>query len=86
MLSCVLQETLSDVMDKAPIGVHLAFVGYSYTATRSHSYHILSQYQSTPNEWGIIQNYINTVVMFSLSFVLFFLYLLQTDRCLGSQS
>ncbi|XP_036845694.1 myotonin-protein kinase isoform X1 [Oncorhynchus mykiss] len=27
-------ETLSDVMDKAPIGVHLAFVGYSYTATR----------------------------------------------------
>uniref|UniRef100_A0A8C8FZJ5 non-specific serine/threonine protein kinase n=1 Tax=Oncorhynchus tshawytscha TaxID=74940 RepID=A0A8C8FZJ5_ONCTS len=42
-------ETLSDVMDKAPIGVHLAFVGYSYTATRSHSYHILSQYQSTPN-------------------------------------
>nr|XP_020477416.1 myotonin-protein kinase isoform X2 [Monopterus albus]XP_020477417.1 myotonin-protein kinase isoform X2 [Monopterus albus] len=26
-------ETLSDVMDKAPIGVHLAFVGYSYTAT-----------------------------------------------------
>lgn len=30
----VLQETLSDVMDRAPIGVHLAFVGYSYTATR----------------------------------------------------
>lgn len=28
-----LQETLSDVMDRAPIGVHLAFVGYSYTAT-----------------------------------------------------
>uniref|UniRef100_A0A4W5RZ50 non-specific serine/threonine protein kinase n=1 Tax=Hucho hucho TaxID=62062 RepID=A0A4W5RZ50_9TELE len=27
-------ETLSDVMDRAPIGVHLAFVGYSYTATR----------------------------------------------------
>ncbi|KAG7274403.1 hypothetical protein CRUP_027033 [Coryphaenoides rupestris] len=26
-------ETLSDVMDRAPIGVHLAFVGYSYTAT-----------------------------------------------------
>lgn len=33
-LCCVLQETLSDVMDRAPIGVHLAFVGYSYTATR----------------------------------------------------
>nr|XP_046162775.1 myotonin-protein kinase-like isoform X3 [Oncorhynchus gorbuscha] len=28
------KETLSDVMDRAPIGVHLAFVGYSYTATR----------------------------------------------------
>ncbi|XP_067085282.1 myotonin-protein kinase isoform X2 [Osmerus mordax] len=27
-------ETLSDVMDRAPVGVHLAFVGYSYTATR----------------------------------------------------
>ncbi|XP_010869048.1 myotonin-protein kinase isoform X1 [Esox lucius] len=27
-------ETLSDVLDRAPIGVHLAFVGYSYTATR----------------------------------------------------
>ncbi|KAG7237369.1 hypothetical protein INR49_032414 [Caranx melampygus] len=27
-------ETLSDVMDRAPIGVHLAFVGYSFTATR----------------------------------------------------
>ncbi|XP_066506821.1 myotonin-protein kinase isoform X2 [Hoplias malabaricus] len=27
-------ETLSDVMDRAPAGVHLAFVGYSYTATR----------------------------------------------------
>lgn len=26
-------ETLSDVMDRAPLGVHLAFVGYSYTAT-----------------------------------------------------
>ncbi|XP_056140886.1 myotonin-protein kinase isoform X2 [Lampris incognitus] len=26
-------ETLSGVMDRAPIGVHLAFVGYSYTAT-----------------------------------------------------
>ncbi|KAK0142566.1 Serine/threonine-protein kinase MRCK alpha [Merluccius polli] len=26
-------ETLSDVMDGAPVGVHLAFVGYSYTAT-----------------------------------------------------
>ncbi|XP_028277450.1 myotonin-protein kinase isoform X3 [Parambassis ranga] len=26
-------ERLSDVMDRAPIGVHLAFVGYSYTAT-----------------------------------------------------
>ncbi|KAM3868826.1 myotonin-protein kinase [Diretmus argenteus] len=26
-------ETLSDVMDRAPIGVHLAFVGFSYTAT-----------------------------------------------------
>ncbi|XP_058484300.1 myotonin-protein kinase isoform X2 [Solea solea] len=26
-------ETLSDVMDRAPIGIHLAFVGYSYTAT-----------------------------------------------------
>ncbi|KAM9384311.1 myotonin-protein kinase isoform 2-T2 [Pholidichthys leucotaenia] len=26
-------ETLTDVMDRAPIGVHLAFVGYSYTAT-----------------------------------------------------
>ncbi|XP_071317071.1 myotonin-protein kinase isoform X5 [Trachinotus anak] len=26
-------ETLSDLMDRAPIGVHLAFVGYSYTAT-----------------------------------------------------
>ncbi|KAJ7996809.1 hypothetical protein DPEC_G00222380 [Dallia pectoralis] len=27
-------ETLSDVLDRAPVGVHLAFVGYSYTATR----------------------------------------------------
>ncbi|XP_056323126.1 myotonin-protein kinase isoform X2 [Danio aesculapii] len=27
-------ETLSDVMERAPVGVHLAFVGYSYTATR----------------------------------------------------
>ncbi|XP_016896952.1 myotonin-protein kinase isoform X2 [Cynoglossus semilaevis] len=27
-------ETLSDVLHSAPIGVHLAFVGYSYTATR----------------------------------------------------
>ncbi|KAJ8384414.1 hypothetical protein AAFF_G00205470 [Aldrovandia affinis] len=27
-------ETLADVMDRAPVGVHLAFVGYSYTATR----------------------------------------------------
>ncbi|XP_018586526.1 myotonin-protein kinase [Scleropages formosus] len=27
-------ETLSDVMDRAPVGVHLAFVGYSYTTTR----------------------------------------------------
>uniref|UniRef100_W5L6A5 non-specific serine/threonine protein kinase n=1 Tax=Astyanax mexicanus TaxID=7994 RepID=W5L6A5_ASTMX len=27
-------ETLTDVMDRAPVGVHLAFVGYSYTATR----------------------------------------------------
>ncbi|KAM7398688.1 hypothetical protein PAMA_006543 [Pampus argenteus] len=26
-------EMLSDVMDRAPIGVHLAFIGYSYTAT-----------------------------------------------------
>ncbi|XP_072303014.1 myotonin-protein kinase isoform X2 [Eucyclogobius newberryi] len=26
-------ETLSDVMGRAPVGVHLAFVGYSYTAT-----------------------------------------------------
>ncbi|XP_056911584.1 myotonin-protein kinase isoform X1 [Takifugu flavidus] len=26
-------ETLSDVTDRAPTGVHLAFVGYSYTAT-----------------------------------------------------
>uniref|UniRef100_A0A8P4GJ15 non-specific serine/threonine protein kinase n=1 Tax=Dicentrarchus labrax TaxID=13489 RepID=A0A8P4GJ15_DICLA len=26
-------ETLSDVMDRAPVGIHLAFVGYSYTAT-----------------------------------------------------
>ncbi|KAM6983840.1 myotonin-protein kinase isoform 1-T2 [Tautogolabrus adspersus] len=26
-------ETLSDVLEKAPIGVHMAFVGYSYTAT-----------------------------------------------------
>ncbi|XP_055004754.1 myotonin-protein kinase isoform X2 [Boleophthalmus pectinirostris] len=26
-------ETLSDLMDPAPMGVHLAFVGYSYTAT-----------------------------------------------------
>lgn len=31
---CSLQETLSDVTDRAPTGVHLAFVGYSYTATR----------------------------------------------------
>lgn len=62
MLSFVLQETLSDVMDRAPIGVHLAFVGYSYTATRSHSYHILSQYQRPSNEWGIIQNYVKTVM------------------------
>ncbi|XP_062393370.1 myotonin-protein kinase isoform X2 [Sardina pilchardus] len=27
-------ETLCDVMDRAPVGVHLAFVGFSYTATR----------------------------------------------------
>ncbi|XP_062869822.1 myotonin-protein kinase [Trichomycterus rosablanca] len=27
-------ETLSDVIDRAPTGIHLAFVGYSYTATR----------------------------------------------------
>uniref|UniRef100_A0A3B4BKC6 non-specific serine/threonine protein kinase n=1 Tax=Periophthalmus magnuspinnatus TaxID=409849 RepID=A0A3B4BKC6_9GOBI len=27
-------ETLSDLMEPAPVGVHLAFVGYSYTATR----------------------------------------------------
>ncbi|XP_050976354.1 myotonin-protein kinase isoform X1 [Labeo rohita] len=27
-------ETLSDLMDRAPVGLHLAFVGYSYTATR----------------------------------------------------
>ncbi|XP_051542022.1 myotonin-protein kinase-like isoform X2 [Myxocyprinus asiaticus] len=27
-------ESLSDVMESAPVGVHLAFVGYSYTATR----------------------------------------------------
>ncbi|KAJ8266066.1 hypothetical protein GJAV_G00125510 [Gymnothorax javanicus] len=27
-------ETLCDMMERAPIGVHLAFVGYSYTATR----------------------------------------------------
>ncbi|XP_016370647.1 myotonin-protein kinase-like [Sinocyclocheilus rhinocerous] len=27
-------ETLSDVMERAPVGLHLAFVGYSYTATR----------------------------------------------------
>uniref|UniRef100_A0A3B4XIQ3 non-specific serine/threonine protein kinase n=1 Tax=Seriola lalandi dorsalis TaxID=1841481 RepID=A0A3B4XIQ3_SERLL len=33
-LSEMVQETLSDVMDIVPIGVHLAFVGYSYTATR----------------------------------------------------
>ncbi|XP_055082738.1 myotonin-protein kinase isoform X2 [Periophthalmus magnuspinnatus] len=26
-------ETLSDLMEPAPVGVHLAFVGYSYTAT-----------------------------------------------------
>ncbi|XP_041808073.1 myotonin-protein kinase isoform X2 [Chelmon rostratus] len=26
-------ELLSDVMDRAPVGIHLAFVGYSYTAT-----------------------------------------------------
>ncbi len=31
--SCV-QESLSDVMERAPVGLHLAFVGYSYTATR----------------------------------------------------
>ncbi|XP_034538835.1 myotonin-protein kinase isoform X2 [Notolabrus celidotus] len=31
---CVTEmETLSDVMERAPIGVHMAFVGYSYTAT-----------------------------------------------------
>uniref|UniRef100_A0A8C1PPZ1 non-specific serine/threonine protein kinase n=1 Tax=Cyprinus carpio TaxID=7962 RepID=A0A8C1PPZ1_CYPCA len=27
-------ETLSDMMERAPVGLHLAFVGYSYTATR----------------------------------------------------
>ncbi|KAF4081940.1 hypothetical protein AMELA_G00146090 [Ameiurus melas] len=27
-------ETLTDVMDRTPTGIHLAFVGYSYTATR----------------------------------------------------
>uniref|UniRef100_A0A8C8GMZ6 non-specific serine/threonine protein kinase n=1 Tax=Oncorhynchus tshawytscha TaxID=74940 RepID=A0A8C8GMZ6_ONCTS len=61
-------ETLSDVMDRAPIGVHLAFVGYSYTATRSHSYHILSQYKRPSNEWGIIQNGVETVMFVSANF------------------
>ncbi|XP_058646008.1 myotonin-protein kinase isoform X2 [Onychostoma macrolepis] len=27
-------ESMSDVMERAPVGLHLAFVGYSYTATR----------------------------------------------------
>lgn len=36
--SCV-QETLSDMMERAPVGLHLAFVGYSYTATRSVTLH-----------------------------------------------
>ncbi|KTG40601.1 hypothetical protein cypCar_00029955, partial [Cyprinus carpio] len=27
-------ESLSEVMERAPVGLHLAFVGYSYTATR----------------------------------------------------
>uniref|UniRef100_A0A3P9I4T2 non-specific serine/threonine protein kinase n=1 Tax=Oryzias latipes TaxID=8090 RepID=A0A3P9I4T2_ORYLA len=31
-------ETLSDVMNRAPIGVHLAFIGYSYNTIRSNDY------------------------------------------------
>lgn len=27
------QETLSDVLEGAPLGVHLPFVGYSYTCS-----------------------------------------------------
>ncbi|XP_022618435.1 myotonin-protein kinase [Seriola dumerili] len=45
-------ETLSDVMDIAPVGVHLAFVGYSYTATSQtgaidHSQDIMMQIDHT---------------------------------------
>ncbi|XP_053296887.1 myotonin-protein kinase [Pleuronectes platessa] len=45
-------ETLSDVMKRAPKGVHLAFVGYSYTATRwtgaiDHSQNIMMQIDHT---------------------------------------
>ncbi|XP_031427440.1 myotonin-protein kinase isoform X2 [Clupea harengus] len=41
-------ETLCDVMDRAPVGVHLAFVGFSYTATREtgamdHSHNIMME-------------------------------------------
>ncbi|KAL4660636.1 myotonin-protein kinase-like [Arapaima gigas] len=46
-------ETLSDVMDRAPLGIHLAFVGYSYTATREtgaqdRSQHIMMEIDRQP--------------------------------------
>ncbi|KAI1893753.1 hypothetical protein AGOR_G00126920 [Albula goreensis] len=46
-------ETLCDVMDRVPIGVHLAFVGFSYTATREtgaqdHSHDIMMEIDNRP--------------------------------------
>ncbi|KAI3373483.1 hypothetical protein L3Q82_021951, partial [Scortum barcoo] len=52
ILDDCLSEMLSDVMDRAPVGVHLAFVGYSYTATSQtgaidHSQDIMMQIDHT---------------------------------------
>ncbi|KAG5837185.1 hypothetical protein ANANG_G00236610 [Anguilla anguilla] len=46
-------ETLCDVMDRVPVGVHLAFVGFSYTATREtgaqdHSHDIMMEIDNRP--------------------------------------
>ncbi|XP_061074303.1 myotonin-protein kinase-like isoform X2 [Conger conger] len=46
-------ETLCDVMDRVPLGVHLAFVGFSYMATREtgaedHSHDIMMEIDNRP--------------------------------------